>query len=147
MRLKNTLSSEITESDMTPMIDMVFQLIAFFMVLVNFSTDEQNQKVTLPQSELAKPAEGKLEFPIVINLDINGTVYMGTTVTTVDAIRPLLNTEVAVLRSEGKSASDGNIIIRAHKDAAGGSVQELIAKCQEAGFESFALRVKEEDPS
>jgi biopolymer transport protein ExbD len=147
MRLKNTLTSEITESDMTPMIDMVFQLIAFFMVLVNFSTDEQNQKVTLPQSELAKPAEGKLEFPIVINLDAGGTVYMGANVTTVDAIRPLLTTELAVLRSEGKDAADGNIIIRAHKDSAGGSVQELIAKCQEVGFESFALRVKEEDPS
>ncbi len=147
MRIKNGLSSNVAEGDMTPMIDMVFQLIAFFMVLVNFSTDEQNQKVTLPTSELVKPAEGKVEFPIVINLDLNNTIYMGANTTTVEAIRPLLNTEVAVLRSEGKQAKDGNIIIRAHRDAAGGTVQDLITKCQEAGFETFALRVKEEDPN
>ncbi len=147
MRLKNSISSEITESDMTPMIDMVFQLIAFFMVLVNFSTEEQNAKVSLPQSELAKPAEGKVEFPIVINLDTNGTIYMGANVTRVEEIRPFLSTEVSVLKLAGKEPKDGNVIIRAHKNAYGGTVQDLITKCQEAGFESFALRVKEEDPS
>ena len=147
MRLKNRLSSEIAEGDMTPMIDMVFQLIAFFMVLVNFSVEEQNAKVSLPQSELAKPAEGAVEFPIVINLDEGGVVYMGATVTSVEAIRPLLETERQVLVAGGKSAKDGNVIIRAHKGSAGGTVQDLITKCQDAGFESFALRVKEEDPS
>lgn len=146
-RLRTNLGSEVTEPDMTPMIDMVFQLIAFFMVLVNFSTDEQNQKISLPQSELATPSTGKLEFPIVINLDVGGVIYMGANTTSVDALRPMLNTEVSVLQSQGKTASDGNIIIRAHKDAAGGVLQELIAKCQEAGFERFVLRVKEEDPS
>ncbi len=142
MRLKNRISSDITEGDMTPMIDMVFQLIAFFMVLVNFSTDEQNQKVSLPRSELAKPAEGKVDFPIVINLDTNGTIYMGANTTTVEAIRPLLNTEVAVLRSEGKQPKDGNIIIRAHKDASGGTVQDLITKCQEQASKALPCELK-----
>ena len=42
---------------MTPMIDMTFNLIAFFMLLINFSQSEQNDRVILPVSELAKPAE------------------------------------------------------------------------------------------
>ena len=53
------------EADLTPMIDMTFQLIAFFMVLINFSQSEQNEKVTLPTSELAKPADVPLEYPII----------------------------------------------------------------------------------
>ncbi len=130
---------------MTSMIDMVFQLIAFFMVLINFSQDDQNAKISLPESELAKPTEGAVEFPIVIHLDKDARIYMGANEATVDSVKALLGTEVAVLRSNQKSAADGNIIIRAHKNAAGGKVQDLIAKCQEMGFEKFALRVKEEE--
>ena len=50
----------IHEGDLTPMIDMTFQLIAFFMVLVNFTQTEQNQRIQLPQSELAKPPGTRL---------------------------------------------------------------------------------------
>jgi biopolymer transport protein ExbD len=133
------------EGDMTSMIDMVFQLIAFFMVLINFSQDDQNEKVSLPESELAKPADGPAEFPIVIHLDKDARVYMGANEATVESVKVLLGTEVAVLKSNQKAAADGNIIIRAHRSAAGGKVQDLIAKCQEMGFEKFALRVKEEE--
>ena len=57
MRLKKKRGSGMHEGDLTPMIDMTFQLIAFFMVLVNFAESEQNEKVLLPSSELAKPPE------------------------------------------------------------------------------------------
>jgi biopolymer transport protein ExbD len=137
--------NKMVEGDMTSMIDMVFQLIAFFMVLINFSQDDQNEKITLPESELAKPADAPLELPIVIHLNRDGRVYMGANEATVESIGPLLNTEKAVLLASKKEVRDGNIVIRAHKDAAGGKVQDLIAKCQELGFEKFALRVKEEE--
>ncbi|MBL8869821.1 MAG: biopolymer transporter ExbD [Planctomycetaceae bacterium] len=132
------------EADLTPMIDMVFQLIAFFMVLINFSQSEQNDRVQLPDSQLAKPAEDKLEFPIVIHLTSEGTVIVGGDETGVEGIRPLLGRELEVLRLEKKTAADANIVIRGHRDVAGGRVQDLIEKCQAMGFEKFALRVKEE---
>jgi len=37
MRFESSHSAAASEGDMTPMIDMTFQLIAFFMVLLNFS--------------------------------------------------------------------------------------------------------------
>jgi biopolymer transport protein ExbD len=132
------------EADLTPMIDMVFQLIAFFMVLINFSQSEQNDRVQLPDSELAKPAEDKLEFPIVLHLTSEGTVIVGGDETGVEGIRPLLGRELEVLRLEKKTAADANIVIRGHRDVAGGRVQDLIERCQQMGFEKFALRVKEE---
>jgi biopolymer transport protein ExbD len=49
-----------------------------------------------------------------------------------------------VLKANGKGAKDANVIIRADGNSAGGMVQELIKKCQESGFEKFALRAKEE---
>ena len=42
------------------MIDMTFQLIAFFMLVINFSDVEQDQRVQLPASELAKPPTSSL---------------------------------------------------------------------------------------
>ncbi len=46
---------EVVEGDLTPMIDMTFQLIAFFMVLVNFGQTESHDLVVLPSSVLVKP--------------------------------------------------------------------------------------------
>lgn len=76
MRIKNRTSPP-EEPDLTPMIDMTFQLIAFFMVLINFSQSEQNDKVVLPTSELAKPIETPLEYPIIIHLTRDGTLVIG----------------------------------------------------------------------
>ena len=57
MRVKSREVGELLEADMTPMIDIVFQLIAFFMVLVNFTQVDQDARVVLPSSVLSKPPE------------------------------------------------------------------------------------------
>ena len=46
------------------MIDMTFQLIAFFMVLINFTEADQNERIKLPTSEIVKPPDGPLDEPI-----------------------------------------------------------------------------------
>jgi biopolymer transport protein ExbD len=126
------------------MIDMTFNLIAFFMVLINFSQSEQNDKVVLPTSELAKPVDAPIEFPIIVHLTNDGTVVIGGDELSVEGLRSRMAPELALLKLEGKTAADANIIIRGHRSVPGGRVQDLISKCQELGFEKFALRVKEE---
>ena len=54
--------------DMTPMIDIVFQLIAFFMVISNFEQTEADERVKLPQDTLAMPPKVKPENELVINV-------------------------------------------------------------------------------
>ena len=49
----------LVEGDLTPMIDMTFQLIAFFMVLINFTEADQDERIKLPTSVLAKPATAR----------------------------------------------------------------------------------------
>lgn len=132
------------EADLTPMIDMTFQLIAFFMVLINFSQSEQNDKVVLPTSELAKPVDAPIEFPIIVHLTRDGSVVIGGDEIALDALRSRMAPETAMLKLEGKTNADANIVIRAHQTVPGGRVQDLINRCQELGFEKFALRVKEE---
>jgi biopolymer transport protein ExbD len=136
---------ELVELDYTPMIDMTFQLIAFFMILINFSEAEQDERVQLPASILAKPPQAPFEEPITIQMVKSGQIVLGGQLyPDVNSIKPLLNNEKYVLDSKGKSAADATIIIRAHKDAKTGLVQEVIKVCQEVGFEKFTLRARSE---
>ncbi len=143
MRIKKARSN-IAEGDLTPMIDMTFQLIAFFMVLINFTEAEQDDRVTLPQSVLAKPPEAALEDPITIHVTNDGDAIFGGELVTDEILRRLLKRESEVLSLSKKSAGDATVIIRASSAAATGRVQELIQLCQKEKFEKFALRAKEQ---
>ena len=90
MRISSRGPHGIEEGDLTPMIDMTFQLIAFFMVLINFTQSEQNEKVKLPSSVLAKPAKAPLEFPITLHLTEDATVVVGGQETSIGGIGPFL---------------------------------------------------------
>lgn len=131
------------EGDMTPMIDMVFQLIAFFMVLINFSEVEQDQRVKLPLSELAKPPEVSYEKPITLQMTANHDVLVNANrdLLSIDEARQQLLREAQIVRAGGDvRIEDVTVIIRADQHAKTGKVQELVKAAQDAGFEDFALR-------
>ena len=138
-------STSIHEGDLTPMIDITFQLVAFFMVVINFSQTEQNELIQLPTSTLAKPPDQPVEYPITINVHSDGSIlYGGERIPSLERLRPYLANEATALRFRGRSPSDATVIIRAHRDVPTGKVQELIALCQELRFEQFRLRAIEE---
>lgn len=132
------------EGDMTPMIDMTFQLIAFFMVLINFAEGDQDQRIKLPSSELAKPPDAPLEAPLILQLTDRGTVLLGGDAVPIAEMTRHLRTEAEIIKRQERNPSDASVIIRADKETKTGVVQELIKKCQEQGFEKFALRAKQE---
>jgi biopolymer transport protein ExbD len=135
----------IAEGDMTPMIDMTFQLIAFFMVLVNFAEVDQNERIRLPSSELAKPPDAPTKQPITLQLTKKGTVLMGGEERSIPGLKPLLLREKQVLEAmPNVGYRDATIVIRADRTAKTGRVQEVIKVCQETGFEKFVLRAKQE---
>jgi biopolymer transport protein ExbD len=132
------------EMDMTPMIDMTFQLICFFMVALSFDEADRSEKVRLPSSELAKPAEAAFELPITLQLTSEGTVIYAGEELALANLGSRLVAEVQVMERLGKKPSDATVIIRADGDAPTGKVQELIQACQERRFEVFALRARQE---
>lgn len=136
---------QIPEPDMTPMIDMTFQLIAFFMVLMNFSQSEQDERVMLPHSVLAKPPDHPVHHTVTIQMTRDGIIiYGGQELASLSRLRPYLVNERMVLEGRGKPMSDASIVIRADRLAKVGDVQQLIRVCQEERFSSFVLRAKEE---
>lgn len=131
-----------TDIDMTPMIDMTFQLITFFMFVMNFSEAEQDDRIQLPSSQLAKPVEGAMESPITLQLTNKGSiVYAGEEVAVAD-IGAYLEREKTVMLESGKEPNAATVIVRADGRSKTGEVQKIIQTCQEKGFERFALRAQ-----
>ena len=115
-----------TDIDMTPMIDMTFQLITFFVFTLNFSTAVQDDRVQLPTSQLAKPAEGPSVEPITLQLMNDGRViYSGEPIALQD-VGGYLENEKRVMISASKEPSSATIIVRADGRSKTGDVQEMI---------------------
>jgi len=146
MKILRRKQAELAEGDMTPMIDMTFQLIAFFMVLINFSEVEQNQEITLPSSELAKPQEEPYDLPLTVQITKTETVLFAGDEWEIDALSVPLMREAEIIGAyQDKKLEDVTVIIRADASVKTGKVQKVIQLCQEAKFETFALRGKTTD--
>jgi biopolymer transport protein ExbD len=135
-----------TDIDMTPMIDVTFQLITFFIFTLNFSNAVQDDRVQLPLSQLAKPAEGPADDPITLQLwpdkdGITKVIYNGEAIRVPD-ISGYLEQEKRVLVDAGKDPTAATLIIRGDARVKTGEVQELIKICQDLKFEKFVLRAQ-----
>lgn len=152
MKIKST-DSKPPEADMTPMIDIVFQLIAFFVVISNFEQQQADERVTLPRDQLAKPPEVKRENSVVLNLgfkkDLDGKVtdptpylFFGGEAFTVEQSANRLRKEAQFYTTIGTDIADVTVEIRADAGVDSGLVQKLIQMCQEKGieFQRFALK-------
>ena len=139
---KKSSEASTTDIDMTPMIDMTFQLITFFMFVMNFSEAEQDDRIQLPLSQLAKPVDGPIDKPITLQLTDKGSVIYAGEMIGLPDIGGYLEREKSVMLDAGKEPNTATVIVRADGAAKTGDVQEIIRICQEKGFEKFALRAQ-----
>jgi biopolymer transport protein ExbD len=140
------------EPNLTPLLDVVFQLITFFMLLVNFSTDNYDQRVRLPVAGTARPvedAEKVAEDRLVLNVDKQGHLLInGEVLPTSKAIAEIKHQADLVklnLRAVGKKPGEygslpTTIVFRADKDTPFSLLYSLISACQSNGFFKFALK-------
>ncbi len=152
MKIKSSGSTP-PDVDMTPMIDIVFQLIAFFMVISNFEQQQADERVTLPRNQLAKPPEVKRDDAFTLNLgfdknkegeiiDQTPYIFFGDERIEVANSSNRLRYEAEFYRTIGTPVEDVTVEIRADREVPSGLVQTLIQKCQEEGieFQRFALK-------
>lgn len=145
------------EGDMTPMIDMVFQLLIFFMILINFADADQNARVKLPENDIVKPPEQPVPDAVTLQIAkqegkqkdysvlIGADEFMGEK--DLKRLKSALDKEVKFVKAEKKkTAKDMTVILRADKDAPIGFINRVIRTCQEADIENFALRATSKVP-
>lgn len=129
-------NSEEPDVNLTPMIDVVFLLLLFFMVSTSFIR-ESSLKVDLP--EASGQALAEQETPIDIIIRANGEVLVNDTpiaVATRDALRDLLKT------TAGDNA-DPHIIISADANAEYQHIVTAMDAAQLLGFTRLTLATRQ----
>jgi biopolymer transport protein ExbD len=140
------------EPNLTPLLDVVFQLITFFMLVVNFTAENYDQRVHLPVAGSARPVEDTQrvsEDRIVLNVDNAGHLLVGGQAQSLnEAIASIkhqadlikLNLKASGLKFDPAAGLPTTVVFRADKDATFATVLNLISVCQAQGFRKFALK-------
>ncbi|HUW33127.1 MAG TPA: biopolymer transporter ExbD [Planctomycetota bacterium] len=113
--------------NMTPMIDVVFQLLIFFMLCTDLATKE-SLELTLPRVTEAVPDEGEAGRQ-TINIDKAGKVYVGKYPVTLDELEKVIKIEASIHQSRRENVSEKPILIRADSDSQFGVIQEIMQLC------------------
>jgi biopolymer transport protein ExbD len=117
--------------DLTPMIDVVFNLLIFFMVVSHFAKQDLSMPVQLPMGSEAMPLTVKPK-EIFINIDQTGRYFIGA--------RQFAERELGDYLTQ--AATDNpvsqTVLIRADKRAAWDHVATAMRLCNEAGIRDYS---------
>jgi biopolymer transport protein ExbD len=147
--MSGRLSQEVkAEPNLTPILDMVFQLITFFMLVINFKSAEMDLSLRLPVVGSARPVETHGQRGLlVLNIDQMGNLKnYGGIVQNVEgylAREAYASRLAAHIEPDDKEAAQDlptTIVIRADKAATFHMVYRVIKACQDSGFRKFALK-------
>ena len=81
--------------DLTPVIDMVFNLLIFFLVATTFHQTEREMKIALPQAIASGPISAMLK-EIVVNIDADGRMIVNSRAIGAERLRAIIKEAVAV---------------------------------------------------
>ena len=131
-----TDSLEEPQLNLTPMIDIVFLLIIFFMVGTRFSENEQQYEIELPKASVVEPMTSRPDA-IVINVARSGKV----TINGEQFELPDLQTRLEAAR---KAYSEQSVLIRGDGAGIYQSVVDVMDICHKAQIRVFSLAFQPE---
>jgi len=164
-------SSGLISPNLTPLLDVVLQLITFFMILIHFGTrlEGANRAVRLPVAPAALPGSDLTIDRLPVAMDRRGALRVDNRVLT-GAQASVWWAEQAKARRAGlellqsrrgevsgqdvdrvtSTGQEGDelptvVILRADRDASYGTVRRTLAEAQERGFAQFSLVVLRSD--
>lgn len=130
-RRHSTAPDEGDQIDLTPMLDVVFIMLIFFIVTTSF-VKEAGITVNQPSAETSSKQEGN---NILIAISPNGEVWIDKQAVDVRALRA----HVERLRAESPEAA---VIIQADEEARSGLLVEVMDQVRLSGIESYAIAAK-----
>ena len=129
--------------NMTPMIDVVFLLIIFFLVSSHLAQQETHRQIDLPRAASGYDSAASGATRVTVNVLSDGHIFLGSDL--VDA--PELDRRLQVERQE----MDGQLEVglRADRNVRYHVVEPILLACAKAGIwnVSFAVYERVESPS
>jgi biopolymer transport protein ExbD len=141
MRVPSNLKSGELGFNMTPMIDVVFLLIIFFLVSSHLAKQETQMKLSLPDvQEVDKQADDEDSRRLVVNVLPDGSLHVaGHRITPAELQRRLTEK----VRELGR---DMEVRIRGDSGADYGRVEPVMLACARAGIWNVTFAVVREKP-
>jgi len=127
------------------MIDVVFLLIVFFTLVINFAAADQNERIKLPISELAQPPEMQPTEPLVLHILADGNIIYNGMEYTLHGLHDPLDHRLRFLRHLNVPLETVTVIIRADAMSGSGQVLDVLELCQSTGLTRFVLRTKQKE--
>ena len=135
------------EPNLTPILDLVFQLITFFMLVINFKSAQLDMNLKLPVVGSARPVDTKGQQDLlVLNIDSNGRLTVYNTPKDIESyIAAEAHSSLLAARQKNPDLQPGDelpttIVIRADRATPFHLLNSVIRACQDNGFRSFSLK-------
>ncbi len=142
-----------SEPNLTPILDMVFQLITFFMLVINFKAAELDMTLKLPIIGSARPVplDTRMQFLVLNVKNEKGkpAISVYGRVIPEEQIKGYLTTESRASMKAAKLTQDDlvagkdlpeTVVIRADKGCPFRNVNFVVTTCQEMGYRKFAYK-------
>jgi biopolymer transport protein ExbD len=135
------------EPNLTPILDMVFQLITFFMLVVNFKSAQLDMNLTLPVVASARPVDtGGPQDLLVLNINRDGQLTVYNTPKDIESyIAGEAHSSFLAAKRANPALEPGDelpttIVVRADKATPFRLLNRIIQVCQDHGFRNFSLK-------
>jgi biopolymer transport protein ExbD len=134
MTVKIKRTSALAMINLTPLIDVVFLLLIFFLVSSRFAEEERELDLNLPSVSEALPASYQPE-EMVINIDSQGRYFVDGT------FRQPEQLEQALRRAQANNPLTQKVIIRGDRKANWEPVAVAIGLCKKVGISDFTATI------
>lgn len=124
-----------TGLNMTPMIDVVFQLIIFFLLSNHLAQQETHLELNLPAAASGKEVDDNTVPRVTINVLADGSILLGNHETPASELTSRLKFEL------DKSSSDLEVRIRADRSVPYQAVEPILLACADAGIWNVTFAV------
>lgn len=128
MKRKYSKSDDDTDLDMTPLMDIVFIMLIFFIVTTSF-TKESGIEINRPS---AQTAERQQRGNILVAISANNEIWIDKREVDVRAVRA----NIERLHAENP---EGAVIVQADKDSKNGMLVQVIDQIRLAGVNNVSL--------
>jgi len=129
--LKKSKSAAGSTLDLTPIVDVVFNLLIFFALSLNFAATSGGINVKLPSASSAEPVKSE---QVTINMTQDGRLFYNEKTTDIEGLKEKL-----------KEVKDKNsiVIIRADDSVPHGKVVQVMDIAKSEGFSKLAIAVEQ----
>lgn len=144
-------STDKCEPNLVPLLDMVLQLVMFFMVCANFVMEQVNDTIKLPEAVAAKPIGSRDPDTIFLNVNKKGVVLLAPLQIAFNGGRETLDNPIQVLnfmkrqheediRTSPDKKPRRSVILRVDEATPWELTHGIMEKIQLAGYSQVKLR-------